>query len=145
MRASCRRQCSGAEKQTGSLIQPLSHPSKNTSASRRNIVSPYILPGKKTTAKTKNTKNVCTDEKNYIISPTLNGHSSVGRALVSKTKCREFESLCPCRTTKTAFPAVFLLAKTFFKPIIPTIKNLCIFAVALIISKIRPCVSAVKA
>ena len=114
MRASCRRQCSGAEKQTGSLIQPLSHPSKNTSASRRNIVSPYILPGKKTTAKTKNTKNVCTDEKNYIISPTLNGHSSVGRALVSKTKCREFESLCPCRTTKTTFPAVFLLAKTFF-------------------------------
>ena len=50
-------------------------------------------------SKTKNTKNVCTDEKNYIISPTLNGHSSVGRALVSKTKCREFESLCPCLFT----------------------------------------------
>ena len=25
------------------------------------------------------------------------GRSSVGRALVSKTRCREFESLCPCK------------------------------------------------
>ena len=37
VKASCRRQCSGAEKQTDSLIQPLSHPSKNTSAPRRKI------------------------------------------------------------------------------------------------------------
>ena len=32
--------------------------------------------------------------------PTLvciNGRSSVGRALVSKTRCREFESLRPCK------------------------------------------------
>lgn len=27
---------------------------------------------------------------------TLQGYSSVGRTLVSKTKCREFESFCPC-------------------------------------------------
>ena len=25
------------------------------------------------------------------------GRSSVGRALVSKTRCREFEPLCPCK------------------------------------------------
>ena len=29
----------------------------------------------------------------------LYGHSSVGRAQVSKTWCREFESLCPCQNT----------------------------------------------
>ncbi len=29
-----------------------------------------------------------------------NGFSSVGRALVSKTRCREFESLNPCKETK---------------------------------------------
>ena len=27
----------------------------------------------------------------------INGFSSVGRALVSKTRCREFESLNPCK------------------------------------------------
>ena len=27
----------------------------------------------------------------------IHGSSSAGRALVSKTRCREFESLCPCK------------------------------------------------
>ncbi len=27
----------------------------------------------------------------------IHGRSSVGRALVSKTRCREFEPLCPCK------------------------------------------------
>ena len=30
----------------------------------------------------------------------INGFSSVGRALVSKTRCREFESLNPCTKTR---------------------------------------------
>jgi preprotein translocase subunit SecE len=31
------------------------------------------------------------------------GNSSVGRALVSKTRCREFEPLFPCQKTKYMF------------------------------------------
>lgn len=63
VRASCRRQCSGAEKQTDSLTQPLSHPSKNTSAPRRNIVSPYILPGKKQRQKQRTQKTFARTKK----------------------------------------------------------------------------------
>ena len=33
--------------------------------------------------------------------PNLHGCSSVGRALVSKTRCREFESLLPCKNIST--------------------------------------------
>src|SRR5665647_1059466 len=32
---------------------------------------------------------------------TVHGCSSVGRALVSKTRCREFESLLPCKKLST--------------------------------------------
>ncbi len=34
--------------------------------------------------------------KNVVHSSKIYGFSSVGRALVSKTRCREFESLNPC-------------------------------------------------
>ena len=31
-----------------------------------------------------------------FVTTVIKGYSSVGRTLVSKTKCREFESFCPC-------------------------------------------------
>ena len=37
------------------------------------------------------------------------GYSSVGRTLVSKTKCRGFESFCPCCGFGKYFPEPFLL------------------------------------
>ena len=37
------------------------------------------------------------------------GYSSAGRAAVSKTACREFESLCPCQTKDCASVRSFLL------------------------------------
>ena len=36
------------------------------------------------------------------------GHSSVGRAQVSKTWCRGFESLCPCHIHRPPFRGVFI-------------------------------------
>jgi preprotein translocase subunit SecE len=44
------------------------------------------------------------------------GSSSVGRASVSKTECREFESLDPCIKTKTKM-------KKFFKKVASYIKE----------------------
>ncbi len=37
----------------------------------------------------------------YCVSTNKYGCSSVGRALVSKTRCREFESLLPCENINT--------------------------------------------
>ena len=41
------------------------------------------------------------------------GFSSVGRALVSKTRCREFESLNPCKEIKTGFGFLDVSIKTY--------------------------------
>lgn len=42
------------------------------------------------------------------------GHSSVGRAQVSKTWCREFESLCPCQICLFTPEMVFFILSLFF-------------------------------
>ena len=42
------------------------------------------------------------------------GHSSVGRAQVSKTWCREFESLCPCQVCLFTPEMVFFILSLFF-------------------------------
>ena len=42
------------------------------------------------------------------------GHSSVGRAQVSKTWCREFESLCPCQICLFTPEMVFFILALFF-------------------------------
>jgi preprotein translocase subunit SecE len=39
-------------------------------------------------------------------SPAIYGCSSVGRALVSKTRCREFESLLPCEIINTTMNTI---------------------------------------
>ncbi len=39
------------------------------------------------------------------------GHSSVGRAQVSKTWCRGFESLCPCHIYRPPIQGCFYLGK----------------------------------
>lgn len=39
------------------------------------------------------------------------GHSSVGRAQVSKTWCRGFESLCPCHIYRPPIQGRFYLGK----------------------------------
>ena len=37
----------------------------------------------------------------------IQGYSSAGRALVSKTKCRGFESFCPCHFFKNDSPFIY--------------------------------------
>ncbi len=37
-----------------------------------------------------------------------NGISSVGRALVSKTRCQEFESLIPCKPDKKSLVSIVI-------------------------------------
>ena len=53
----------------------------------------------------------------------INGCSSVGRALVSKTRCREFESLLPCEGS--ALAPLFLKIKmiTYIKASLEELKN----------------------
>ena len=43
------------------------------------------------------------------------GNSSVGRALVSKTRCREFEPLFPCQIDKSMFKKIFDYCKESYE------------------------------
>ena len=43
---------------------------------------------------------ICFFQDNVVPLQSIYGNSSVGRALVSKTRCREFEPLFPCRKYK---------------------------------------------
>ena len=42
------------------------------------------------------------------------GNSSVGRALVSKTRCREFEPLFPCQNNKSMFAKIINYCKVSY-------------------------------
>ena len=69
----------------------------------------------------------CIFESLHYLCSRKHGSSSVGRALVSKTRCREFEPLLPCKMKNSC---KFLLAAIFvYKPVIneyskPVISNL---------------------
>ena len=55
-----------------------------------------------------------------------NGFSSVGRALVSKTRCREFEPLNPCNSNGSSSVGRAPVSKTGcreFEPLLPCIKR----------------------
>ncbi|MFM1808169.1 MAG: preprotein translocase subunit SecE, partial [Bacteroidota bacterium] len=52
----------------------------------------------------------------------INGCSSVGRALVSKTRCREFESLLPCKGSALA-PLLKKKMITYIKASLEELKN----------------------
>ena len=46
------------------------------------------------------------------------GNSSVGRALVSKTRCREFEPLFPCQITSVMFKKIFNYCKESYNELV---------------------------
>ena len=48
----------------------------------------------------------------------IHGNSSVGRALVSKTRCREFEPLFPCQTTSVMFKKIFNYCKESYNELV---------------------------
>ncbi len=57
------------------------------------------------------------------------GNSSVGRALVSKTSCREFEPLFPCQSVRIMFKSIVQYCKDSYDELVhkvtwPSLKEL---------------------
>ena len=72
----------------------------------------------------------------------IHGNSSVGRALVSKTRCREFEPLFPCyKKKRTMFKKLVQYCKDSFEELAhkttwPTRKELTHSAIVVLIASI---------